>query len=105
MHQRARTDLCGGRGATRVPTATEGNADLVRSALSSRLPRMRNAPSPICTTSRRPQTSRRRHDERTAWAPALAALTYPAISAEFAAPCRLRDGQCATFFLVLDIAT
>ena len=22
MHQRARTDLCGGRGATRVPTAT-----------------------------------------------------------------------------------
>jgi hypothetical protein len=28
MHQRARTDLCGGRGATRVPTATQGNADL-----------------------------------------------------------------------------
>lgn len=45
----------------------------MRSALSSRLPRMRNAPSPICTTSsRRPQTSRRRHDERTALAPALA---------------------------------
>lgn len=40
---------------------------LVSSALSSRLPRMRNAPSPICTTcSRKQQTSRRRHDERTA---------------------------------------
>ena len=38
-------------------------------------------------------------------APALAALTYPAISAEIAAPCRLRDGQCAPVFLVLDIAT
>ena len=23
MHQRARTELCGGRGATRVPTATQ----------------------------------------------------------------------------------
>jgi len=46
----------------------------VRSALSSRLPRMRNAPSPICTTSsRRQQTSRRRHDECTPrFAPALA---------------------------------
>jgi hypothetical protein len=29
MHQRARTDLGGGRGETRVPTATHGNADLV----------------------------------------------------------------------------
>ena len=29
MHQRARTDLRGGRGETRVPTATHGNADLV----------------------------------------------------------------------------
>ena len=39
----------------------------MKSALSSRLPRMRNAPSPTCTTcSRRPQTSRRRHDKRTA---------------------------------------
>ena len=28
MHQRARTDLRGGRGETRVPTATHGNADL-----------------------------------------------------------------------------
>ena len=31
MHQRARTDPSGGRGATRVPTGTEGNADLVLS--------------------------------------------------------------------------
>src|ERR1700757_3904364 len=29
MHQRARTDPSGGRGATRVPTGTQGNADLV----------------------------------------------------------------------------
>jgi hypothetical protein len=28
MHQRARTDPSGGRGATRVPTGTQGNADL-----------------------------------------------------------------------------
>ena len=35
MHQRARTELCGGRGATRVPTATQGNADL---ALQLHLP-------------------------------------------------------------------
>jgi len=29
MHQRARTDPSGGRGATRVPTGTQGNAELV----------------------------------------------------------------------------
>ena len=29
MHQRARTDLCGGRGETYVPTATFGNFRLV----------------------------------------------------------------------------
>lgn len=29
MHQRARTDPSGGRGATRVPTGTHENADLV----------------------------------------------------------------------------
>jgi hypothetical protein len=34
----------------------------------------------------------------------LLALTYPAISAETAAPCRLLDGQ-RPIFLVLDIAT
>jgi hypothetical protein len=28
MHQRARTDPSGGRGATRVPTGTQENADL-----------------------------------------------------------------------------
>src|SRR6476619_6675217 len=28
MHQRARTDPSGGRGATRVPTGTQGNAEL-----------------------------------------------------------------------------
>jgi hypothetical protein len=47
----------------------------VRSALFSRLPRMRNAPSPTCMTcSRRPQTLGRRHDKRTAcrFPPALA---------------------------------
>ena len=27
MHKGARPDLCGGRGATRVPTATEQNID------------------------------------------------------------------------------
>src|SRR4029077_17439815 len=32
MHQRARTDPSGGRGATRVPTGTQGNADLVMKA-------------------------------------------------------------------------
>ena len=32
MHQRARTDPSGGRGATRVPTGTQGNADLVSTA-------------------------------------------------------------------------
>jgi Zincin-like metallopeptidase len=46
------------------------------------------------------------HDERTVdLRRRLVALTYPAISAEIATPCRLRDGQCAPFFLVLDIAT
>lgn len=30
MHQRARTDPSGGRGATRVPTGTQGNAELAR---------------------------------------------------------------------------
>jgi len=34
----------------------------------------------------------------------LLALTYPAISAETAAPCRRLDGQ-RPIFLVLDIAT
>jgi len=35
MHQRARTDPSGGRGATRVPTGTQGNADLVEPSLPS----------------------------------------------------------------------
>jgi hypothetical protein len=39
------------------------------------------------------------------WRQRLLALTYPAIGAEIATPCRLRDGQCAPFFLVLDIVT
>jgi hypothetical protein len=37
MHQRARTDLRGGRGETRVPTATHGNADLVTSSAGGTL--------------------------------------------------------------------
>src|SRR6476660_7324142 len=59
---------------------------------------MRNALSLICTTcSRRQQTSRRRHDERTArFAPALAG-PYLSGNPETAAPGWLLDGQRAPF--------